>query len=149
MRIPFRRLLLVGGGAAVLATAGFAYMASNTVPITSAGQASAAVTGYTVTNVTYNGGSGDNCGGTCYIGTVGFTLTADNANSQNNGKPVFVYVDVEGSNNGEIANADGCTVPAGTLVGATGQWTGNFTCTLNPNTATVAEVDFLDIAATQ
>lgn len=53
MRIPLLRLLLVGGGAAVLATAGFAYMASNTVASSYAGEGSGTVSGYSVSAIHY------------------------------------------------------------------------------------------------
>lgn len=140
---------MLGGGAAVLSTAGFAYMASNTIPTTAAGESVAAVSGYTVTNVTYNGGSGSGCGGPCYINSVQFTLTSNDPTAQNNGKPDFVYVAVQtGTTSGELANSDGCTIPTGSVSG--GEWTGNFNCTLNPtNGATVEAVKYLNIAATQ
>lgn len=149
MRIGIRRLLVLGGGAAILGTAGFAYMASNTIPNTAAGESVAAVSGYTVTGVTYNHASGSGCGGPCYINSVQFTLTSDDPSAQNNGKPDFVYVAVQtGTTSGELANADGCTIPAGTVTG--GVWSGNFDCALNPtNGATVEAVKYLNIAATQ
>lgn len=53
MRIPLLRLLLVGGGAVVLATAGFAYMASNTVASSYAGEGSGTVSGYNVSAIHY------------------------------------------------------------------------------------------------
>ncbi len=53
LSLPFRRLLLAGllavSGAAV-----YGYAAANTVPASRAGDGSAAVSGYTITNVHYN-----------------------------------------------------------------------------------------------
>ncbi len=86
MRIPFLRLLLVGGGAAVLATAGFAYMAANTVPVSSLGEGSAAVTGYAVSGIHYTTtlmpGPGGGPAGRYALSTVSFTLTGANAPTQ-------------------------------------------------------------------
>ena len=61
----------------LLALAGAAVTAANTVPATSAGEGSAAVSGYTITNITYNlnGGTPSN------VDTVTFTATADNGST--------------------------------------------------------------------
>lgn len=53
MRFGFRKLAVVIGGAAIFATAGFAYMASNTVAPSFAGEGSAVVNGYQVYNITF------------------------------------------------------------------------------------------------
>jgi len=53
MRLLSRRLLFLGGAAAI-AAGGFAYMASNTVAQTNAGVGQGQISGYTVSNVTYN-----------------------------------------------------------------------------------------------
>lgn len=99
MRIPFGRLLLVGGGAVVLATAGFAYMASNTISASSAGEGSAAVSGYSTGAISYNP---DYPGSAlcqtysgkyvCYVGEVQFSLTSDAASAPANGAPTDVVV---------------------------------------------------------
>jgi hypothetical protein len=52
MRILPRRLLLLGGAVAI-AAGGFAYMASNTIAQSNAGEGANLVTGYVVTNITY------------------------------------------------------------------------------------------------
>jgi hypothetical protein len=153
-RVPIRRFLMLGAGVAVLSTAGFAYMASNSAPVTSAGEGSAAVTGYAVTDVSYNGDSGSGCGAMngCYITSIQFTLTANDGSSQNHGMPDFVYAAIFNSGGHNVANADGCTIPAGAVNGA-GQWTGTFDCSLNPSDtptqATVGNVTNYDITATQ
>jgi hypothetical protein len=51
------------GGAAAIASAGFAYMATNTVSASSAGEGYGAVTGYITSNTTYDT--------TCGLGTLG------------------------------------------------------------------------------
>ncbi len=53
MRFGFRKLLFLVGGAAIFATAGFAYMASNTVAPSFAGEGSGDVNGYQVYNITF------------------------------------------------------------------------------------------------
>ncbi len=53
MRILPRRLLFLGGAAAI-AAGGFAYMASNSVAQTNAGVGQGQISGYTVSGVTYN-----------------------------------------------------------------------------------------------
>lgn len=57
MRILPRRLLVLGGAVAI-AACGFAYMASNTVDASSAGEGAAAVSGYHVYNIEYAGVQG-------------------------------------------------------------------------------------------
>jgi hypothetical protein len=155
MRIGIRKLLLLGGSAAILSTAGFAYMASNTLPVTSAGEGSAAVTGYTATDVSYNGDSGRGCGAVlgCYIGQIEFRLTANDYHSQNNGMPDFVYAAIFNSSGHNIANADGCS-PIPVTDGSPGApWTAVLHCNLvatdSPPQNTVANVATYDIAATQ
>ena len=52
MRILPRRLLVLGGAVAI-AAGGFAYMASNAVGASNAGQGTGTVSGYSVTDITY------------------------------------------------------------------------------------------------
>ena len=61
MRILPRKLLLLGG-AAVLAAGGFAYMSSNGVSASNAGEGVGVVSGYTVANFHYTGLSSPNGG---------------------------------------------------------------------------------------
>ena len=61
MRILPRRLFVFGGAIAV-AAGGFAYMASNSVATTNAGEGAGAVSGYTVYNVHYTGLTSPNGG---------------------------------------------------------------------------------------
>ena len=79
MRVPFRRLLMVGGGAAILATAGFAYLASNTVAPSSAGIGPASISGYNVTGIHYTNEFGLSGSTTAsYLNGLSFTLAAQN-----------------------------------------------------------------------
>ncbi len=52
-RFPHRRLLIFAVLAVIVASGVYAYAAANTVPTTTAGAGSAAISGYTVTNVVY------------------------------------------------------------------------------------------------
>ena len=52
-RLPRRRLIVVSVLALGIASGVYAYAATNTVPATTAGAGSGAITGYTVTNVVY------------------------------------------------------------------------------------------------
>jgi len=64
-------------GAALFAVGGSAFAASNTVPVSTAGEGSAVTSGYTVTSVAYtlNGSTPSN------IDTVTFVATADNSST--------------------------------------------------------------------
>lgn len=100
MAIVPRRLFMWGGAVAVAAS-GFAYMASNSVASSNAGEGSQQVSGYTVSNISYSGvptkGNHDGLAGTMQyyaapqptdnhgiseqdgVSTVQFTLSPDNA----------------------------------------------------------------------
>lgn len=74
------RRLALWGGAAAIASAGFAFMATNTVPTTYAGQGEGAISGYTVTHVTYSDATGDPTVPTGWaINAVTFDLSPANA----------------------------------------------------------------------
>lgn len=129
MRIPLLRLLLVGGGAAVLATAGFAYMAANTVPASSLGEGSGPVTGYTVSNITYTTTfQGPAQGPPYFLATVSFTLSGANMPVQVNAAvdpggpggppppPPGPWVNLACHSTSSWSNGSGsftCTVPSG------------------------------------
>lgn len=70
-RLP--RRLALWGGAAAIASGGFAFMASNALATTSGGDGAAAVTGYTVSNITY---TPQETNGLTVLGVVKFTLTS-------------------------------------------------------------------------
>lgn len=93
-----RRFLPVVAAAA-LATSGFAYMASNTVDASNAGQGSADISGYTVTGIHYVSDSTHKS-----LNEVDFTLTAD-APTANGGttaykKPTEVFAEVHSGSPG-------------------------------------------------
>ena len=90
------RRLLMWGGAAVVASAGFAFMASNTVGQSFAGEGANNVSGYAVSDIVYSGVSGSGGGsvgtlqwtgnndasglsGDGIVTTVSFKVTPDNA----------------------------------------------------------------------
>ena len=77
---------------AVLVAVGFAYAAANTVPVTGAGDGSAAISGYNVTNVQYilDTTNPDK------IKTVEFSLSAKNASAP---IPTTVKITLESSSN--------------------------------------------------
>jgi hypothetical protein len=125
---------VVGGGAVVLATAGFAYMASNNVPNTRAGDGYGTVSGYTVTNIHYVT-TPDDSG---YIVSVDFTLDGYAAPSN-----VFAVVAGEyepggpySAGNGVVYN--GCTSDGSNYAGTAAS---NWVCTY---TGTGSNADLAD-----
>ncbi len=87
-----RRLALIGGAAAI-ATAGFAFMAENTVPTTNAGQGTGSITGYTVAGVHYSEATSDVTTPSGWaINGVTFTLYPGNAPAGN----VHAYILAQG-----------------------------------------------------
>lgn len=143
------------GGAAALGVAGFAFMASNTVAASSAGQGSMSVTGYTVSEISYNGGSGYNCGSEtppigvasgCQLDTVSFLLTSNGTGPAFTNPPNFVYAGAYDSNQHGLAYADGCA-----LQGSwdSGSGSGTYLCTFNPTNTPIWQVASLDVEANQ
>lgn len=146
MRIRFGRLLLVGGGAVILATAGFTYLASNTINASSSGAGSGTVSGYSVSNVHWTTELITEVNpATTYSDAVSFTLTAkDMADASALTAPtsVFVYAtNLSGSligpveyygpapqigGSGTVDSGSFCQLTAG---GGTGVW--NVSCAFN------------------
>ena len=91
MRMLPRRLLMWGGAAAV-ASAGFAFMAANTVDASSAGEGTGTVTGYHVSGISYAPVDNVYYQGNLYAAAkqVTFTLTSVSTDSAANGKPADV-----------------------------------------------------------
>jgi len=85
-RIP---LLPLVAAVALFAVGGAAFAASNTVPISSAGDGTTAVSGFTITAIDYNlnGANPQN------IDTVTFTATADNGDAVNTSLTIYVKFD--------------------------------------------------------
>lgn len=121
MRIIPRKLLLLGGAAAI-AAGGFAFMASNSVAASSAGEGAGAVSGYTVVPgsitytlsasspealgpgqiASYNGSPycyGNDQGNpwNCYVEGVQFTLQSDTTTPPGNAQPTDVVVTLLGT----------------------------------------------------
>lgn len=158
-------------------TAGFAYLASNSQPNVSAGESVAAVSGYTVTNVTFNGGGGSACGygypgslsggstGTvnpnagCQLNAISFTLTAKGTNLQANGAPNFVYVDLIDTNlppssdqlqNAYLSGSALTAAESSISPGSAGSgWSATISVTFSPGGTSVVPVNAYSITATQ
>jgi len=95
MRILPRRLLFLGGAAAV-AAGGFAFMASNATPASSAGEGANAVSGYTVNHIQYSAEQGwDNPMPNYSVSTVKFILTSDQSTAPANAEPAQVEAALE------------------------------------------------------
>lgn len=107
-RLP--RRLLIWGGAAVAASAGFAFMAGNTVNASSAGDGAGVVTGYTVSHVQYLPAQYNPDGSnqpTDLLGAVSFTLTSVSGDHNADSQPSIVLVypeDSSGFQNGPSAS---------------------------------------------
>ena len=133
-----RRLVLLGG-IAILALGGFAYMASNSVGASYAGQGTGPISGYTVSNISYSNGlaalpttkPGDSQNG---ITEVSFTLSPDNAN--------FTAVDLYNSG-GTLVGGGG----ANNCTETTGTWTCNVTALDGTSPIPVTDVAYIDVEA--
>ena len=112
------KLFIIVVAALIFATSAYAFAASNTVPGTVAGEGAGAVSGYTVTAVTYtlNATTPSN------IDSVGFTLS---------GPATTVKV----------------SVTAGTFYNCTSGGGNSWTCTTTAPQATVSAATSLDIIA--
>jgi hypothetical protein len=151
MRIPSLRLLLVAGGAVVIATAGFAYMASNTVATSYLGQGTGTVSGYAVTNISFDGiptmgggqigtlaplttyAPGDAQDG---VTTVSFNVNPDNA--------TFAAVDLY-NGSGNIVGGGG----ASNCHEAGGLWTCTVTANDGSSPIPVTQIFYIDVLASQ
>ena len=144
------RRLLMWGGAAAVASAGFAFMASNSLAVSGAGENYQAIAGYTVSNITWNGGSGSGCGGDngCYLSTVTFNIASKAAPGTQayENPPNMVYAAILHSGH-LLANADGCTYK-----GTEGPGAWQYLCTFNPQAPYANSVNAsnqLDVMASQ
>lgn len=173
MQFPIRRLVFLGGGAAIFATAGFAYMASNTVSPSSAGEGSGAVTGYHVSNIQYlvdcssmaptgtctgsgdgadyydggAGGGAQNLNGA--ISGVKFTLTSNATSAPANGAPTNVSVYPEDqSGHTEWGHDNGCHIVGTWSAPASSAGSGTVSCAFSPQVPANL-LYFLDVEANQ
>ena len=148
MNRTFKRLVIPVGMAAAISTAGFAFMASNTVAPSSAGEGAAAVTGYTASDISYStvqcppqpAASTQTC-----INGVSFTLTSNATSAPANAQPKDVVVTYKSGNN----DLNWSSVHAGTchIAGWASPGTGTVTCTTGQ--IGVASLSNLDIEANQ
>ena len=121
MRTRTRRLVIVAVMAAALGIGTYAFTASNTVPATSAGAGSGAISGYTITNVVY----GLNATTPTHLDQVTFTIAPTAAST--------VRVQL---------------APAGSWYTCTNA-SGSVTCNTTAPQATVAAATQLTVVATQ
>jgi len=130
-----RRVAIPGAAAVVIATGGFAFMASNSVASTHAGSGEGAISGYNVTGIHY--ATAPAYGGDAYLKTVSFHLNHA-ASADNVG--VYVYSNYQG-HPGRWTN---CTADDGTNM--------NFTCkpyTSNEPAVTVGGMTKIVVSAAQ
>ncbi|MGB9112458.1 MAG: hypothetical protein WCF24_07005 [Acidimicrobiales bacterium] len=153
------RRLLMWGGAAAIATAGFAYMATNTVSASSAGEGYGPVTGYVTSNTTYDTTCPNNTiGSTCLITDFKFWLAPVTNTDQ---APKIVTVSLWAGTSklitiGNSASGYGsdCTIGSeGTAPTSTDVPTGTYypvSCVFPyPTGITESQVTALDVAASQ
>lgn len=157
MMILPRRLLFMGG-AAVVAAGGFAFMASNATPASSAGEGANAVSGYTVNHIQYSAEQGwSNPLPNYSVSTVKFILTSDQAAAPANAQPAQVEAALE-TTGGTWQNLT-CTI-ASWQIGTTGDYAvangwatagqgwGSLICNV-PTPPMVSTVIGLDVEANQ
>jgi hypothetical protein len=154
-RVP--RRLLLWGGAAAIAAGGFAFMASNTVGTSSAGEGAGAVTGYAVSNISY---TVDNTyyttGHNAAYTAVTFKLTSLSATGSADGPPKDVNVYPEHSTGMRTwgHQTGNCTLstPPGWVIALfgphAGTGSGTYTCNFNP-AVPAATLGKLDVEANQ
>lgn len=92
MNRTLKRIVAPVGAALIIGTSGFAFMASNSVPVTRAGEGSNGIVGYEVSNVRYQMLAVGAAGGQV-IGGVSFDL---NAPARTNGEAVIAFVNGPG-----------------------------------------------------
>lgn len=138
------RKLAVPGVGVVLATAGFAFMASNTVAQSSAGQGQATVSGYTVSGINYSAEQGWGKSTPTYsVSTVKFILTSVATSAPANGMPAQINAAAMGTS----AVTSNCTATNWTINGS-GQGTSPVVCNF-PSPPNVADVTGIDVEANQ
>lgn len=163
-RLP--RRLVLWGGAAAIASGGFAFMASNAIAGSSLGDGAGTVSGYTVSNIHWTTKtclSGANCTtGARVIYAVNFTLTSAATTAPANEQPPNANFTVFTTNNAGVQNSPGVTCSTqGWTPGATqsGHGYGTYTCVWFTNqnwystsgytSPPVSTVDHLDVEVHQ
>lgn len=175
MRLPIRPLLAFGG-ALVMLTAGFAYLSSNQVQQSSAGEGVNSVSGFNVTGIAYVIPCGNQAGAPACTGFgdgadyyngstvaggqnatanlnaayegVTFTLTSQNAWTGPSTGPTNVSVYPENSSNFAAWGHDnGCSVSGWTIL-ASGAGQGTVSCKFAPQVP-AAQLAYLAVEANQ
>jgi hypothetical protein len=147
MRMLPRRFLMWGGAAAV-ASAGFAFMAANTVDASSAGEGTGNVTGYHVSGISYTPINNVYYTGGDYAAAEGvtFTLTALSSDTSADTKPTNVDAyPLNLSGNLQWGHDNGCSI-VGTWNNTTGS--GTYHCSFAPQVP-IAEIGKLAVEANQ
>lgn len=172
MAILPRRLLALGGAMA-LAGAGFAYMDTNAVSASSAGEGAAAVTGYTVSNIQWTADNASDIGDgpmpyesaadvvPYYMTGLEFTLTSKATSAPANGQPASLNVALQTDINGTIGYTQiassktggyhTCSI-SGWVTNGNGQGTGTVKCGLiirADQIPPIADVIGIDVEAHQ
>ncbi len=145
LKLP--RKLLLWGGAAVVVASGSAFMASNSVAPSSAGEGAGAVSGYTVSNISYavNNNTGNATG-------VSFRLTSWASSAPANEKPgnVDAYP-LNGGGNAQWGQGNSCSPTSSWTtngVGNAGNGYGTFSCSF-AYSAPVQDLFYLAVEANQ
>lgn len=144
MKMLTRRVLMWGGAAAV-AGGGFAYMAGNTVDLTSAGQGAQTVSGYTVSSVAYSAEQGWGLPAPDYsVSTVKFTLTSAATTAPANARPAGINAALLGTS----ATTSTCSVSGWTINAVTGAGSGAVVCNF-ANPPLLSSITGLNVEANQ
>jgi hypothetical protein len=152
MNRTIKRLVIPVGVAAVVSTAGFAFMAGNTVASSSAGEGDSGVSGYTVSGVNYSAQQGWGRTDALFsVSAVKFVLTSVATSAPANGQPANVNAALLGT----ASKKSFCQISGWTVNGA-GQGTGPVTCTFGTSDHTLSDpvalemdVTGLDVTANQ
>ena len=159
IRLP--RRVLMWGGAAAVASAGFAFMASNSVAQSSAGEGSNTVTGYSASDIQYSVEEGwGQAAPTESVSTVKFLLVSAADAAPANGAPAQLVANLQ--INGVYPASPNLTCTGGTWTIGTagdyavanhyatvGQGWKSVTCNVVGGATPVAGVTGLDVEANQ
>jgi hypothetical protein len=157
LKLP--RKLLLWGGAAVVIAAGSAFMSSNTVSASSAGEGTGPVTGYTVTGITYGPAcpSSPVCVNEVYYTDgffsaatgVEFTLTSVATTKPGNEQPVHIQVyPLNLSDSLEWGHALSCALVGSWSAPVSGAGSGTYACQFDP-VVPIAQIGDLAVEANQ
>ena len=118
------------GGAAAIGASGFAFMATNVTPASSAGQGAGPVSGYVVSGIQYSAEQGwGNPLPDYTVSTVKFILTSVATQAPGNGQPSQVNATLEGLTGVPLGNQTtaSCSTTSWSVNGS-GQGSGAYVC---------------------